>query len=133
MVLGIDPHEAAAAEVVIAVADGQPETAKRWSVRIDRAAGAAFGVRDSERGAFKPLGAAQPVPTRKALDDEGRRPYLEVKYERAGGKLRAWYRGQIVGEIDDDGTIKTTEVRVLADGGAIRIDTAAVEELVEQK
>jgi hypothetical protein len=61
------------------------------------------------------------------------RPYAEVKYERAGGKVRAWYRNKPLGEIEDDGKLKTTEVRVAADGGSIRIDTAAFEELVEQK
>jgi hypothetical protein len=133
VLLGIDLHEATAAEVVIAVADGPPEAAKRWAVRLDRKTGAAFGTRDGERGSFIPIGPARPVPTRQELLDQGSAAYPEVRYERAGGKLRAWYRGQLLGEANDDGTPKTTEVRVLADGGAIRIDTAALEELIEQK
>jgi serine/threonine protein kinase len=133
VVLGVDLHEASVAEVVVAVADGPADTAKHWSVQITRDGVAAFGVRDGERSAFRPLGAAIPVKTRKQLEEEGRVPYVEVLYERSGGKFRAWYSTQLLGEIEDSDKLKSSEVRVIAEGGAIRIDTAAVEELVERK
>jgi hypothetical protein len=133
VILGLDLHKAASAEVVVATADGPPASAKHWSIRVSRADGAVFGTRDGEKAAFQPLGAAVPVPTARQLEEEGRRPYTEVKYERAGGKFRAWYRDQLLGEIDDDGKLKSAEVRVQTDDGPVRIDTAAVEELVEKR
>jgi serine/threonine protein kinase len=132
VILGVDLHEAAAAEVVAAVADDPPETAKQWIIRIDRAAGAVFGTREGAGGELRPLGASVPIPTKMELEDEAKRPYQEVKYERAGGKLRASYRTRPLGEVDDDGKMKTSEVRVRVEGGPIRIDTAFVEELVEK-
>lgn len=132
VILGLDLYKASAAEVVVAVADGPAATARRWSVRVAREGGATFGVRDGERGEFRPLGPAAAVPTPKQLEAEERRPYVEVRYERAGGKVRACYRNEPLGEADANGELKPGEVLVFAEGGPVRIDTAAVEELVEK-
>jgi hypothetical protein len=59
--------------------------------------------------------------------------YGEVKYERAGGRIRAFYLGKPLGEIEDEGIAKTVDVNIIAEGGLVRIDTAAVEELLEKK
>jgi hypothetical protein len=131
VILGLDLHKAASASVVVATADGPPESARQWVVRVTQAGGAVLGTRDGERGAFGPLDAAVPHPTPQEL--EKKPPYLEVRYERAGGKFRAWYNSQPLGEFDDDGKLKSAEVRVHAEGGAVRIDTALIEELVERK
>ncbi len=132
VVLGVDLHDASTTEVQVAVADGPPETAKHWSIRVDREKGASFGVRDGEHGSFQSLGATIPVPTKKQIDDGEKGRYTEIRYERAGGRIRAYYLGKALGEIEEAGTAKTTEVRLTVEGGAVRIDTAAVEELIEK-
>jgi hypothetical protein len=55
-----------------------------------------------------------------------------VRYERAGGTLTAWFQNQPLGSTPDTGLV-TTEFRVQATGGAIRIDYAALESLIEQE
>ncbi|VTT97197.1 serine threonine protein kinase : Serine/threonine protein kinase-related protein OS=Planctomyces limnophilus (strain ATCC 43296 / DSM 3776 / IFAM 1008 / 290) GN=Plim_0540 PE=3 SV=1: Pkinase [Gemmataceae bacterium] len=132
VVLGIDLHEASVVEVVVATADGPEATAKRWSVRVDREKGAAFGVREGEAGAFQPLGATIPVPTKAEVDAGEKGRYSEVRYERAGGRVRAYFLGKPLGEVEDTGLTRTTEIRLTAEGGTVHIDTAAAEELLEK-
>lgn len=131
--IGLDFFQATTAEVVVAVSDGPADKAKQWSIRLERARNQAiFGVRDGDRGELQPIGIPVPVPTPKQIEEIGKRPYLEVRYERAGGKIRAFYDSKLLGEIDDDGRVKMSEVKLLVDGGAVRIDTVAVEELKEK-
>ena len=130
VILGIDPHQTNAVEVVIATTADPPEIATQWLVRLDRAGSAAFGKRVGA-GAFERVGNTIPLPTTKELVDEARRPYLEVKYERAGGELWAWCRGQLLGSTPANG-LRMTELRVNAIGGTVRIDYAALEMLVEK-
>jgi serine/threonine protein kinase len=132
VVLGVDLFEASVLEVVVATAEGPEATAKRWSVRIDREKGAALGVREGEAGAFQPLGATVPVPTKAEVDAGEKGKYSEVRYERAGGRVKAYFLGKPLGEIDDTGLTTTTEVRLTAEGGTVHIDTAAAEELIEK-
>ncbi|MFO0821995.1 MAG: serine/threonine-protein kinase [Gemmataceae bacterium] len=126
LVLGLDPFDAKTVDVVIATAEG---STKQWSIRLDRTNGASFGVRESDTGPFQALGGTVPVPVK----DENKVQYGEVKYERAGGRIRVFYLGKPLGEIEDKDIAKTTDVKILAEGGAVRLDTAAVEELVEKK
>jgi hypothetical protein len=126
VILAIDRHDAAAVEVVVATAGPAPGDA-RWLVRLDRDAGVAFG-RQAGRGAFEPAAPPVPFPPPKP----GRPPYLELKYERAGGTLTAWLDNQQLGQVSSDG-LKTTELRVQALGGAVRIESAEQAELVEQR
>lgn len=130
VVLGIDLFEASAVEVVVATADGPEASARRWSVRVDRDKGAAFGVREGEAGTFQPLGASVPVPTKEQIDAGEKGRYSEVRYERAGGRVKAYFLGKPLGEVEDTGLTKTTEIRLAADGGTVHIDTAAAEELL---
>ncbi|WP_439626414.1 protein kinase domain-containing protein [Gemmata sp.] len=132
VVLGIDPHEASVVEVVVATAEGPPATAKQWLVRIDRQKGAVFGVREGETGAFQPLGASVPVPTKAEVDAGEKGKYSEVRYERAGGRVRAYFLGKPLGEIEYTGLTRATEIRLTAEGGTVHIDTAAAEELIEK-
>jgi serine/threonine protein kinase len=129
--LALDPQQASTVEVVAAVTGGPPASETRWLVRLDRKDGVAFGKRVGA-GAFEPVGAVVPLPTPQELAEEGRRPYLEIKYERAGGTLAAWFRGQPIGRAPD-AALRTNEFRLRAVGGTVRIDYAALEELVEQK
>lgn len=122
VVLGLDPFDATNVEVVVATADG---STKQWSVNVDRAAGASFGVRESEAAPFRPLGPAIPVPPK----DADKLQYGEVRFERAGGRVRAFYLGRPLGEIEDRDLARTGAVTIVANG-TVRIDTAAVEELI---
>ncbi|MBA4187965.1 MAG: hypothetical protein C0467_08090 [Planctomycetaceae bacterium] len=132
VVLGLDLHEATSIDIAVAIAEGPPETAKRWSIRIDREKGAVLGVRDGENGLFQPLGPAIPLPTKQQIDDGEKGRYSEVRYERAGGRIKAFFVGKPLGEIEEAGTSKLAEVRVVPEGGEVRIDTALVEELIEK-
>lgn len=127
--LSLDPHKAKTVEVQIATTGDSPPT--HWLVRLDTQEGVAFGKRVG-MGAFEPTGAIIPLPTPSELAAQSKRPYLEVKYERAGGKFFAYFQGKPLGSIPDNG-LATTEFRLHATGGSIRIDYAALEELVEQK
>jgi serine/threonine protein kinase len=129
--LSLDPQQASTVEVVVAVTGGPPASETRWLVRVDQKDGVAFGKRVGA-GAFEPVGAVVPLPTPKELADESRRPYLEIRYERSGGTLAAWFRGHSIGRTPDAG-LRTTEFRLHATGGPVRIDYAALDELVEQK
>src|SRR5579883_482755 len=127
--LSLDPHKAKTVEVQIATWGGSPTI--HWLVRLDEKDGVAFGKRTG-MGGFEPAGAAIPLPTPSELAAQSKRPYLEVKYERAGGKLVAYFQGKPLGSIADTG-LTTTEFRIHATGGAMRIDYAALEELIEKK
>jgi eukaryotic-like serine/threonine-protein kinase len=129
--LALDPYKANPVDVVLATTDGPPATATQWLVRIDRTSGAVFG-KQVGTGPFEPAGAAVPMPTPHELAEAGQRPYPLVKYERAGGTLSAWFRDQPLGSTPDTG-LKTTEVRIRATGGPIRLDFAVFDELIEQK
>ena len=130
--LSLDPHTAAAVEVQVAVTDGPPASATRWLIRLDRKTGEASFGRRVGSGAFEPVGTPAAIPTPAELTKQGRRPYLTVSYERVGGKLAAWFRDQPLGGTPDAG-LKTTEFRVTATGGGVRIAEAALDELAEQK
>ena len=127
--LSLDPHTATTVDVQIAVTE---VSATRWIVRLDRTANEASFGKCVGSGRFEPVGAATAIPKQKDLEDRGRRPYLTVSYERAGGKLTAWLSDRSLGSTPDAG-LTTTEFRVQATGGAIRIAEAGLEELSEQK
>ena len=122
VILAIDRHEAKTVEVVIATGPGDT----RWLVRLDRDSGAVFGKQT--KGAFEPAGAPVPLPPAKP----DRPPYMELKYERTGNALAAWFANQPLGQVSADG-LKTTELRVQAVGGSVRIESAEQAELIEQK
>jgi hypothetical protein len=125
LIVGLDLYKAAAAEVTVAVPDG-PD-APRYGVRLTRAGGAVFGKRAGAGGAFEPAGAGVPLPSAAELD--GKSPYLEVRCDRAGGRWRVWFRGKPLGDVPDDGGPAAAELRVAAEGGPVRLDSARLEEL----
>ena len=129
MLLTLDPYKATTVEVVIATTGGASPT--RWLVRLARQTGVTFGKRVGA-GAFESVGNAVPLPTPEELKAASKRPYLEVRYERAGGRLIAWFQNQQLASTPDTG-LTTNEFRVQATGGAIRIDYAAIEALVEKE
>ena len=126
--LRLDLHRAEAVEVVLAVGDGPPNAAPRWVVRADRQSGATFGKRASAGAEFEPLHPAVPLPART----DAKTPYLQVRYERAGGALAAWLGDQPLGRTAARDT-KATDLRLNAVGGPIRIEAAYQTELIEQE
>lgn len=128
---GLNLHEATAVDVIAAVGEGPTETATRWVLRITPQTGAVFGRRDGgERGKFVPLADPVPYPTEAEL--KGRVPYQNVKIEKAGDKFRVAYRERPAGEVEHDGRLRLAEIRLLIDGGPVRIESPTVEELVEK-
>jgi hypothetical protein len=121
VILAFDRYRATSAEVVVATAG-----AVKWLVRVD-AKSVAFG-KQAPGAAFEPASAPMPYPAPK----EKQPPYLELRYERAGSKLAAWFDGHALGEATADG-LKTTELRISAAGGPVRIESAQAVELVETK
>jgi predicted Ser/Thr protein kinase len=117
--VGLDLHKASAAEIGVAA---RPDD--RLMIRISRSEGAALGVRTGK--GYEPLGPwiVSPAPANPA----GQRPYLEVKWERAGGRWAAWFCGQKLGDFRDDGW-RMPELHVRSEGGPVRIDRAIAEEL----
>lgn len=130
--IGLDPHEATTIDVVLATGGGPPATAVQWLIRIDRANGAAFGKRVGPSGAFEPVGGAVPVPTAEQRAKDEQPPYLGVNYARAGGTLTASFNDRPLGGTPAAG-LHTTELRLEVKGGRIRIESAVIEELAEEK
>jgi eukaryotic-like serine/threonine-protein kinase len=128
LTIGLDVHTAAAAEVHFAIPAKSPDAGRRLVLRVSRAGGAVFGTKDGDAGPFRPAGAAVEFPP--AAWFEGRRPYLEVRVERAGGTWAAWFNGKRAGYAVDDGTAKLAEIRLHAEGGRARVDSAILEQLV---
>lgn len=125
VVVGIDLFQATAIELVVAEAEsGVPE---RWSMRITRQEGAILGKRVGEHGHFEPLGQAIPFPTTDELD--GKRPYLEIRHERTAAGLSIFFQGRPVGLLPANGLLTPPEIRLIIEGGPVRIDSAMMDEL----
>jgi hypothetical protein len=125
--IGLDVDRAAAAEVHFALPARAPDAARRLVLRVTKAAGAVFGTKDGDRGAFRPL--AKPVPFPPAEWFDGRRPYLEVRIERAGGAWAVWFNGTEAGRAADEGVPKAAEIRLHAEGGRARVDSVILAKL----
>ena len=125
VVVGMDRHKASVVDSVIATAGDSPD-ATRWLVRIDARKGVAFGKQVG--GVFEPVGETVPFPQPK----EGQTPYLELRYQRAGGALAAWFDTQYLGQAPA-GDLRTNELRIEATGGPVRIEFAEFVELVEKR
>lgn len=129
--LALDPQEAPGVIVVLATGEGPLGGEPEWVVKLDRAAGTAvFGKRPGANAPLELLGGSVPVPGADVRAAEGLPPYLELRYERAGGALSAWFNYKPLGTVSDIG-MRTTEVRILTDG-SIKIESALLEELVPQ-
>ena len=127
--VGLDVNTATAVEVQFGVATADALRGRRHALRVTRADGAVFGTRDGTAGTFKPLGQTVPFPP--AAWFEGRRPYLEVKVERARDGWTAWFNGREVGRADDPGS-GAAELRLGAEGGSARIDSVVMTALREK-
>jgi hypothetical protein len=125
--IGLDIHDASAAEIQFAI-PAEQRNGRRCVLRISREIGGLFGTRDGDRGPFNSI--SEPVAFPPTNWFEGRRPYLEVRLERAGGAWIAWFHGERVGQIADDGSAKSPEVQVTAFNGRIRIDSVVLERLI---
>lgn len=116
LVLGLDVYEAAAAEVEFAV---RPD-GRRLVLRVARDEGATLGTRAADRDHPRPL--AGPVPFPGGNWFKGRRPYLEVRIERAGDWWSAYFRGTLVGRVQDAAPTAPA-FRLTAHDGQVRADT----------
>jgi hypothetical protein len=125
--IGLDVHEAVAAEVHFAIPLAAPESRERLVLRVTKSGGAIFGTRHGDKGVFMPQGEAVPYPPPTWF--EGRKRYLEVRLQRAGHFWSAWFNGQSVGSATDDGTDKPPEIRLSADGGRARINTVELTQI----
>jgi hypothetical protein len=94
-------------------------------VRVTRT-GAVFGTKDGDRGPVRQLGPTVAFPPADWFD--GRRPYLEVRVERAGGAWSAWFNGTLAGRAADE-AVTAAEVRLNAEGGPARVDSVLLEPL----
>jgi hypothetical protein len=126
--VGLDVHRAAAAEVHFAIPARAP-AGDRLALRVSKAGGAVLGTRAGDRGEFRPLWESVPFPPAGWFD--GRRPYLEVRFARAGGAWAVWFNGTEAGRLADDGVPKAAEVRLYAEGGPARVDSVILEKLDE--
>jgi hypothetical protein len=127
--IGLTLHEAKTLEIAIGTATGTPAT--QFVIRADRASGAVFGKRTGA-GELEPLGQSVAVPSAKELLESGRNAYVNLRYERIGNTLTAWFDNKPLGSITHE-SLQTSEFRLAITGGNIRIESAEIEELVEQK
>lgn len=125
VVLAVDYFKASTVEMTIATTGDSHDT-PRWLVRLDPKSGVVFGKQT--KGGFEALAAPIPFPPTRMNQP----PYLELKYERSGGVLTAWFDNKPLGQTPDAG-LKTTEFRIQTTGGPVRIESAELVELVEVK
>jgi hypothetical protein len=124
LAIGLDVHDATAAEVHFAIPAVAPDQGKRCVLRVSRKDGAIFGTRAGDKGAFTPL--AEPVAYPPPSWFEGRQPYLEVRLERSGGVWRVWFNGKLAGGVNDDASPKAAELRLFADAGQARVNSVVL-------
>jgi serine/threonine protein kinase len=128
VMVGLDLAKATAAEVHFGL---RADTPGRYVLRVTRT-GAVFGIKDGDRAPLRPLGPVAPFPPPDWF--EGRRPYLEVRIERAGGAWATWFNGVEAGRaVDDGGATQTAEVRLNAEGGPARVDSVLLETLEQRE
>jgi eukaryotic-like serine/threonine-protein kinase len=125
--IGLDVHTASEAEVHFALPEASPDAGRRFVLRVSKAEGAIFGAKDGDKGEFQPLG--KPIAFPPAAWFEGRPPYLELRFQRAGGAWSVWFKGTLAGRAADDDTRKRAEVRIAAVGGQARVDSVILERL----
>jgi serine/threonine protein kinase len=125
VVLSLDCSQADVVEVVIATTGDSPD-ATRYLVRVNPKSGVEFGKQT--KGVFEAIAPRVPFPPAKL----GQPPYLELRYERSGGVLAAWFDNVPLGQTPDTG-LKTTEFRIQKTGGPVRIESAAFAELVPKE
>ncbi len=125
--LGLDLQTAKSLDVVfiLPVADAAPRTV----LRIVPGGEVVMGTRSGDT--FTATGEPIRYPTAEQLDGKGL--YREVKFEKVGGVWRVFFEGQPVGSVPDDGTPKQPEFQLRTEGGPIRILSAGLEELMEEK
>jgi hypothetical protein len=119
LTVGLDLSEATAVEVAVATG-GEPPFVTL--VSRDKGVQAGTFVGDG----FTPLGPAVPYPARS----EDRLPYYELRYERTGGVWRAYFENRELTVASDAGRSPRAEVRFATEGGAVRINSAVVENLL---
>ncbi|HEY3787971.1 MAG TPA: protein kinase [Urbifossiella sp.] len=122
LTIGLDVHTAAAAEVHFAIPVAM-NAGPRSVLRVSKKGGAVFGVRDDDKKPFQAKNPPVLFPEESWFVDGGRRPYLEVKIERGGGRWTVWFNGQEAGQAEDNSP-RAPEVRLFAEGGKARVDSA---------
>src|SRR5437899_12261508 len=85
LTIGLDVHTASEAEVHFALPEASPDAGRRFVLQVSKERGAVFGRKDGDKGLFQAF--SKPIPFPPAAWFEGKRPYLEVRFQRAGG---AW-------------------------------------------
>jgi serine/threonine protein kinase len=129
LTLGVNIGEGTTTEIQFAL----PNRDSGWPrqvLRISRAGGA-FGTRTGERVPVQPLGNVVEYPSASWLKD--RRPYVEVRIERADGIWSVWFHGHHAGSVRDDGSLKTSTLSISAEGGPIAIDSVVLEPMQLRK
>ena len=69
------------------------------------------------------------VPFPSAEELEGKAPYAEVRFDRAGGRLAVYFQGRRVAAFADQGAWKEASLRIVPEHGPVRIESCAQEEL----
>ena len=57
-------------------------------------------------------------------------PYLEVRIERTAEEWRVWFHGKPAGRSDADAIPRAAEIRLIAEGGTLRMDSALLQNLM---
>ena len=115
------------AEIHFAIGAKNPDTSSRLVLRVTKAGGAVLGVKDGDRGPFRPTGEPVPFPSPDWFEEHSR--YVEVRFLLAGGVWRASFNGVEAGHVADDGSPKAAEMRLYAENGRLRVGTVELEHL----
>ena len=129
LTLGLSLQGAAAAEVQFAFPfpAKASATAKRLVLRVTQVNRAQLGSRAGDTGAFEPAARAVEFPAPARPED--RRPYVEVRIDRTPRWWAVHFDGQPAGRLPDDDAPKMGEIRVVTEGGPVRVDTVELERL----
>jgi eukaryotic-like serine/threonine-protein kinase len=123
--IGLDLHQATAAELQFGLPAKAAEVSPRYVLRVSKTDGAVLGTRVGSRGPLTPLAGPQAFPPAAWFQD--RRPYLEVRIDRTPDGWVAWFNGTFLGRAAASAEPPADEFRLAAEGGKARIDSAILE------
>jgi serine/threonine protein kinase len=126
LTLGLDLHEAAAAEIHFGLCPGSQAGECRLVVRVSDD-GVQLGQRVTDRGDLRQLAILRALPHRADAVRES--PYREIRVERQANVWWAFFNGEPIGSAPAAAE-ERPEIRLVTDGGPALFDSLEIAELV---
>jgi hypothetical protein len=120
--MGLDLHQAEAAEVHFGAESGSGSTQPRYVMRVTKK-GTVLGYAEGDRGALNGVTGMLPYTP---VDTENGSPYREVRIERQKREWSAFYDGKLVGNAPLSGKPELPEFRLFTESGPAFFDAVTI-------